>query len=239
VNIVYAPIMHQDRIWEYYQNDARENFRGSHGRLVYLIRELSPKSKVLNIGVGDGSFEKLALAAGHDVYSLDPSATSIEALRSAHQLGAKAQVGYSQKIPFPDASFQIVVMSEVLEHLEEQVLTQTIAEVSRVLVSGGCFIGTVPDSEDLSQNMIVCLHCGEAFHRWGHQQSFTQERLHSVLGRNFERIEIVRLKFLPKCFPTSTMKLWFVLKPILRLIRAQFFIKNVFLEHLAFSAKHR
>lgn len=40
-------------------------------------------------------------------------------------------------------------MSEVLEHLTDDVLERTIVEVHRVLVAEGHFIGTVPARENL------------------------------------------------------------------------------------------
>ena len=47
----------QDRIWDYFQNDAAESFAGSHSRLAFLARQLRPPCKVLDIGVGSGLFE--------------------------------------------------------------------------------------------------------------------------------------------------------------------------------------
>ena len=78
----------------------------------------------------------------------------------------KAAVGYSDAIPFPNAHFDVVVMSEVLEHLPEDVLTSSLCEVDRVLRLHGRFIGTVPADEELAANQVVCPRCGEVFHRW-------------------------------------------------------------------------
>src|SRR5689334_3083972 len=105
----------QDAIWEYFQNEAAESFAGSVSRLAYLANLIPSPAKVLNIGVGGGMFESQAIAKGLTVFSLDPSAKSIEGLRQRFGLGDRAQVGYSQQIPFFDDSFDAVVISEVLE----------------------------------------------------------------------------------------------------------------------------
>lgn len=183
-------IENQDKIWDYYQADTTGLFDGSRGRLQYLAAQIAPAARVLNIGVGDGLFEEIAHQRGLEIHALDPSARSIERLRSRVPIGEKAQVGYSQAMPFSTAYFDAVVISEVLEHLSDEVLTQSLAEIARVLRPGGEIIGTVPAREDLQANLVVCPDCGKLFHRWGHMQSFDSTRMHSLLSRHFVPIEI-------------------------------------------------
>ncbi len=49
----------------------------------------------------------------------------------------RAQVGFSQNIPFPDSQFDVVIMTEVLEHRTDDVLNATLGEVKRVLKPRG------------------------------------------------------------------------------------------------------
>jgi ubiquinone/menaquinone biosynthesis C-methylase UbiE len=178
--------MHQDVIWDYYQNDAPENFSESVGRLSFLLSQLKPQSKVLNIGVGAGQFESLASKAGHQVYALDPIERSIISLREKLDLGDRAKVGYGQSNPFADDMFNAVVISEVIEHLSPEITQATLREIKRVLVTGGQIIGTVPASEDLKKSIVVCPHCGKPFHRWGHLQSFSEPQMRSLLEAHFD-----------------------------------------------------
>ena len=166
----------QDALWDFYQNEAPDSFAGSARRLAYLARLLGRTGKVLNIGVGAGTFEAAALARGLTVFSLDPSAASIERLRQRLGLGDRAQVGYGQRVPFPDRSFDALVLSEVMEHLSDEVLEATLKEAARVLRPGGRLVGTVPAREDLAANTVICPDCGRRFHRWGHSQSFDPGR---------------------------------------------------------------
>jgi hypothetical protein len=46
---------------------------------------------------------------------------------------------------------------------------------------GGYFLGTVPYKEDLDENKVICPDCGKIFHRWGHQQSFDETKLRTIL----------------------------------------------------------
>ncbi len=186
----------QDRIWDYYQNQSPTVFDENTGRLRYILGHLSSGMKVLDIGVGNGTFEELALAKGVEVHALDPSSTSIETLKKHTNLGDKAKVGYSQAIPFPELFFDAVVMSEVLEHLSEEALGATLKEVMRVLKPSAIFVGTVPSREDITQSLVVCPHCGDKFHRWGHQRSYTPESLRGWLSVGFDVNCIIERKFI-------------------------------------------
>ena len=85
-------------------------------------------------------------------------------------------------------------MSEVLEHLDDTVLAQTLREVWRVLKDNGTLMGTVPAREVLAQSYVICPHCSRGFHRWGHQQRFDVQSLTRTLGAVF-RIRTVEERF--------------------------------------------
>lgn len=190
--------MKQDRIWEAYQNDADLHEMGCRdgGRIKYVVRSIPLRGRVLNIGVGKGILEEVLLQQGVEVYSLDPSETTIRRLRDELSMGDRAQAGYSQHIPFMNAHFDCVIMTEVLEHLSDDILEQTLHEISRVLVPGGAFVGSVPADENLAQGMVVCPDCGKKFHRWGHVQSFSRDRLARILESHFDAVEVSRVVFL-------------------------------------------
>ncbi len=179
--------MEQDRIWDYFQNEGINSFEGSYSRLNFLIKQCAVNMKVLNIGVGSGVLEQIALSKNIDIYTVDPSEKAI--IRMQEQIGIKkAKVGYSQNIPFDDNFFDVVIMSEVLEHLDDDVLLATINDVNRVIKKNGKFIGTVPYNENLNEQLVICPKCGEPFHRWGHIQSFEEERLGLLLKDKFTHI---------------------------------------------------
>jgi SAM-dependent methyltransferase len=175
----------QEKIWEHFQNEGIDSFSQSQGRLEFLVRRLRPEMRVLNIGVGNGVLETLAINKGVDIWSLDPSERAIERLRLSLDVGEKAQAGYSQSMPFGNAHFDVVVMSEVLEHLDDAVLDATLSEIHRVLRAGGLFIGTVPARENLADSRVVCPDCGHQFHRWGHKHSFDVASLSAILATRF------------------------------------------------------
>jgi SAM-dependent methyltransferase len=151
----------------------------------------------LNIGVGDGSLESEAQRLGMIVSTLDPNQRAIAAIRERLKLADRAQVGYANAIPFANAAFDAVVASEVFEHLTEDVLRGSLAEIRRVLAPGGTLLGTVPARERLADQLIVCPGCALRFHRWGHQQSFTCESMRALLGVYLQVDSICEKYFAP------------------------------------------
>ncbi len=187
----------QDKIWDYFQNEAPEAFLGSVPRIKHLLSKAGPGQRLLNIGVGSGLLEKMALEKQIDVFSLDPVPRSIEQLRNECKLGQKAQVGYSEDMPFADAQFDLVVMSEVLEHLTDESIRQSLKEIVRVLKPAGLLIGTVPARENLMDQMVVCPDCHKRFHRWGHQQQFDVARVRTMLSEDFTPLDVHERAYIP------------------------------------------
>ncbi len=186
--------MDQKKIWDYFQADGIQSFAGSAKRLNFIADKISIKEDViLNIGVGNGFLEKLLQKNRKKVHSLDPSSAAIVGLKESLGLSDSAvKVGYSQEMPFPDSCFDVVIMSEVIEHLDDEVLSKTLQEVRRVLRPGGRFIGTVPADENLKESLCVCPKCSHIFHRWGHIQDFNEKRLKKILSIQFDNCLISR-----------------------------------------------
>jgi SAM-dependent methyltransferase len=191
--------MDQAKIWDYFQNDQeiRDLVFNAGSRYRYLAHQIQPGQEILNIGVGRGGLEQLLSEKKMEFSCLDPSEESIRNLRSLFGLGDRARVGFSQAIPFENGSFDVVVMSEVLEHLSDEALDKTLKEVHRVLRPGGKFIGTTPANEELMANRVICPDCGKVFHRWGHVQSFSVSRLRDILSANDFEVQRAETRAFP------------------------------------------
>lgn len=187
--------MEQSKIWEHFQNEGSASFAGAKPRLRYLARLLRPDDRVLDVGVGDGAFEEIAAERGLVVHVLDPDARAIERVAGRLGLGDRAKAGSIVSIPWPDASFDSVVVSEVLEHLDDATLEAGLAEIRRVLRPGGVLLGTVPADENLEAETAVCPDCGRRFHRWGHARSFSATGLAASLSARFVEVSVERRWF--------------------------------------------
>ncbi len=186
----------QQHLWDGRQvkRATDPDYRANQTRIARIVAAIDGRSgtsdkhtvRVLNIGVGDARLERMLAQKGYDVYALDPSPDIIAWLRTNLSLDdAHARVGWSIEMPFAGETFDWVVMSEVIEHLTPDQTEQTLASVRNLLRAGGHLVGTVPDNEDLKQNRFTCLHCGQASHRVGHEQTFTVATMRALLERYF------------------------------------------------------
>jgi len=184
------------KLWSHYQTAGVEQFENSSPRLHYLLGVVQKKLKsnigvVLNIGAGNGYFEKVAVKAGVAIETLDLSQQTVDSLK---QQGLSAFCGTILKMPFKNDKYKVVVASEVLEHLASETLPQAILEIHRVLAPGGYFAGTVPFNEKLLDNQVVCPSCQYQFHRWGHQLSFDRAKLSELFTRHGFSIEKMQVR---------------------------------------------
>lgn len=108
-----------------------------------IIRGLTqPMSKILDVACGTGGILRTLQASGYEnLFATEISTYAVERLRDQ---GIHAVVGKLPKIPFPDASFDVVIASQILEHVIRR--ATFVREISRVLVSGGEALIFVPDS---------------------------------------------------------------------------------------------
>jgi len=190
--------MSQEKIWDYFQNEGVNAFADATPRYDFLAKRIAGSltmgACVLNIGAGSGHFELLLKRMGFVVSTLDPSERAIERLR---QEGIDGRVGFAEQLPFDVGTFDAVIASEVLEHLDEKQCELALSEIARVLRADGLFIGTVPFNEKLADGTTVCPECGHRFHRWGHRRTFASEGLASLLGSRFRIGSISTRSFVP------------------------------------------
>lgn len=113
-------------------------------RLVFgrLIRETDVRGKrVLDAGAGTGHFSKALFDLGARLVSLDVGEKLLERVRA--KCAAETAVGSVLDLPFPAASFDLVLSTEVIEHTANPRLA--VAELARVLAPGGLLVLTVPN----------------------------------------------------------------------------------------------
>ncbi|WP_267626317.1 class I SAM-dependent methyltransferase [Gordonia sputi] len=110
-------------------------------------------TKVIDIGAGQGRHSFEMFRRGADVIAFDQSesdmadvAEMFDAMMAEGQVPAdakaRAEVGDALRLPYADNSFDVVLMSEILEHIPSD--EAAIAEMARILKPGGIGAVTVP-----------------------------------------------------------------------------------------------
>jgi SAM-dependent methyltransferase len=110
-------------------------------RIPLLVAAIGSGKRVLDLGCRSGALTQHFLE-GNSVVGLDVDAAALE---KAAALGIEpVRANVEEPLPFEDGSFDAVVAGELFEHL--QFPDALVAEIRRVLRSGGVLAGSVPNA---------------------------------------------------------------------------------------------
>lgn len=131
---------------------------------------VAPGQSVLDVGCGTGSLTLAAKAAAGsgDVHGIDPAPEMIEVARkkaARKRVDIDFQLGVIERLPFPDATFDVVLSSLMLHHLPDDLKRTGLAEVARILKPGGRFfaVDMAPGSHGVGRNIARhFFHRGDA-----------------------------------------------------------------------------
>lgn len=127
---------------------------------------------ILDVGCGDGTFlhsiDSVAVKVG-----LDISHTTLRLAETGHRVLASSDI-----LPFRENEFDIVVSTEVLEHLPPVVFEAARSEMQRVAKRH--ILISVPFHEDLARKQARCPRCGHIFHIHLHLRSFDLSNLERI-----------------------------------------------------------
>jgi ubiquinone/menaquinone biosynthesis C-methylase UbiE len=110
---------------------------------VIELAKIKAGDTVLDVGCGTGNLTmtaKSVMGKSGKVYGIDAAPEMIElARKKARQEGfdVSFEIGLVEKIPFPDASFDVVINRLMIHHLPDDLKHQAFAEILRILKPGG------------------------------------------------------------------------------------------------------
>ncbi len=202
-------------------------------RLNFIVTEVGSKfpsgAKILDVGCGNGNISRALGSLGHQVLGID---LSPESVRKATELNTFPNVAFqvinAEQLQI-ERDFDVVVCSEVLEHLNEPQLL--VKELSRLVATGKLLIVTVPNGygprELLVTKPVIWLEKNNgkrllvAVKRLlgyanatvqssnpdlTHIQFFTKKALFNLLTPyNFELRSFKNANFIEKVFPLSIL----------------------------------
>jgi ubiquinone/menaquinone biosynthesis C-methylase UbiE len=108
--------------------------------IIDLVGELAG-CRVLDVGCGDGALVCAAASRGADATGIDPDPAMLAAARlRATKAGVRATFleGRVERLPFPEASFDVVAAITVLCFVPDA--AAALREMARVLRPGGCLV---------------------------------------------------------------------------------------------------
>ena len=133
---------------------------------------------VLDAGARDGYYSIQLTEYFDSVTALDLSKPEVQHER------VTCVAGDLTKLSYPDNNFDVVVCSEVLEHIPA--LEKAVAEIKRV-AKHAIVIG-VPYKQDIRIGRATCAKCGKISPPWGHVNVFDE----NTLRRLFQPFRVAR-----------------------------------------------
>jgi SAM-dependent methyltransferase len=169
--------------WDSRDLDAYARVSGLDQRATAVVDALSALGvrSVLEVGSGPGFLTR----AARERLGLVGYATDVTAAFDRSLLG-RCAVADGRALPFRGGSFEVVLASEVLEHLDLPTLTSTAAEMLRV--SSKFVVVTVPHREPLDLELVRCRHCRSQFNSSGHLNSMSETDVCGAFRRAAQRM---------------------------------------------------
>lgn len=170
------------RFWDYiHQNSSLKQYFFGLKAGPHVVRIINKKigfknlHTIVDLSCGRGDIISSCMAymkKGQSIYGTDFSAKNVEYVNSRFDgderfKGARL-VRFFPNSFFKDNSIDLVIITEVIEHLRDDELESTMLEAWRILRKGGCLLITTPNEEDLDASKMMCPDCGCMFHQWQH-----------------------------------------------------------------------
>ncbi len=179
-------ISHRNKSKPYYEQEILWNKELSLGeiRRIENVINAIPEgvNSILDVGCGDGRItNRLSTLYGH-VVGLDRSCA---ALRHVQTQTVQAS---ADAIPFGDQTFDLVIATELLEHLPKTIYDRAREEIQRVAKKW--ILISVPWKEYLNIAYARCPCCNIVFHVNYHQRSFSERKLRKLFEPRFKLISL-------------------------------------------------
>jgi len=188
-------LQQEDRDFQSLSGEHIESFRQGLDRIEAAGK---CRGRLLDLGCAVGVFLALAKQRGWEVCGVDVS--EFAAARARERCQAEVYAGELSEIRFPDASFDVVTMWDVVEHCARP--ASTLGEVHRILKDDGLLLMDTPNEASLIRTVAYGLYrlfggrmvypARMLYHPY-HLYYFSEKTLRELARKcGFEVIELVR-----------------------------------------------
>ena len=150
---------------EFYSNAYKDNLlsKSEQIRINFFLSKIPICDRVLELGCADGRII--------DRFKADYKIGIDFVIKPLRNVKTKVYASNISDLPFDDNSFDVVISSEVLEHLDAKTFHKALKEMNRV--SSKHIIISVPYREQLIQLLAQCSNCKKFYHAFLHKRSFS------------------------------------------------------------------
>ena len=137
----------KNTFYDHYSRDKATKFgnrlASCVSKRIFEFAQIRPPCSVLEIGPGRGVFADICLGRDIDYWGIEPNEKMAEDLEKR---GANVIRAIVPPLPEMDRSFDVVVMSHVMEHMDTMTAALSLSRgVYQLLNPGGRFVICVPD----------------------------------------------------------------------------------------------
>ena len=180
--------------------------------VIGLMPESAKKLRVLDVGIGSG----LLSCSLHKMYGYDIYATELPGilkLKKNHKVFnrilkeskvvLKGVDVTKSKLPFDSGFFDVVIFTEIMEHIPQVYYSKIFGEIHRVLRKGGVLVVSTPNFLSLVKRAKFLFGLSPEFDlnsepkfnggTFMHLREYTKEELVTILKNNKFKIEKVKM----------------------------------------------
>jgi cyclopropane fatty-acyl-phospholipid synthase-like methyltransferase len=169
-----------------------------------FLRHLpDPNARLLEIGCGPGYLLQALKERGFSrLEGIDLSPANVAACRERFGLGGVSVADASLFLASRRGAFDVVVLKDILEHVEKRGLSDFVAGLAAGLAPGGQLIVQVPN-----MHWVAGLH--ERYMDLTHEIGFTRESLGQLMRLHFAEVELDRVQAIfPRSFKQRIVYGW-------------------------------
>jgi len=166
-------------------------------RVELCLAECKGGESILEVGFGSG-LTFLNLAESYEqIYGLDLTCDTEAVLEVFAKRGIHPELknGNVIKMPYPNDTFDTVLLISILEHLKPDELNRAFAEIKRVLKPGGQVVYGVPVERPFMVFMFMLLGYNIRKHHFS-----TEQDIADAAARTLEKVSQIPMKSTPAVF---------------------------------------
>jgi SAM-dependent methyltransferase len=175
------------------------------GKRRRAIERFVSEGRLLDVGCATGNFlDEMRRNGRWKVEGVEPNREA--ASYAQERLGLEVLVGHLEEVALPSASFDVITMWNVLEHLHDPL--GSIRAVDRLLKPGGLFVFSIPNMESLEARVFGQYWLGWELPR--HLYFFPRPVLTGILAST--HMTVLRWDCLVGAYPSFLLTLRFALQ---------------------------